>query len=359
MLFGFLRRQDWFLNGALAVLALASLTVMKSAGGGQFSQQLIWFVIGFVIVFASAAFDWRIIVNYRWMLFLFYGIVVVLLASTLIFAPEIRNVRGWLVLGEFRFQPSELAKVSLIILLSYFFAKRHVRIAHAATLMVSLVYAAIPAAIVFLQPDWGSALVLLGVWVSYLLVSGIKWRHLLIGCVIIAVLFFISWNFMLQDYQKERVIGFLEPAYDPLGVNWGVIQAKIAIGSAGILGKGFGQGTQLQLGFLPEPTTDFIFAALTEEWGLAGAFIVVGAFLVLATRAVRIGLMATNAFSQFVSLGTAALFLIEFFLNVGSNIGFVPVIGVTFPFLSYGGSSLLTKSILVGIMQSIASRSKF
>jgi len=125
------------------------------------------------------------------------------------------------------------------------------------------------------------------------------------------------------------------------------------------LGKGFGQGTQLQLGFLPEPTTDFIFAALIEEWGILGALVVVGVFVLVVARIVRIGLIAPHGFSQFVSLGASALLLMEFFLNVGSNIGFVPVVGVTFPFLSYGGSSLLTKYILVGIMQSIASRSKF
>jgi len=229
----FLKRQDWILNGALAVLAFASLVVMRSVGGEQFVQQLIWFAIGFLVIFISAAFDWRIIVNYRWILFLFYDLVLILLLFTLFFAPEIRNVRGWLTLGSLRFQPSELAKVSLIILLSYFFAKRHVKIAHPATLAVSFVYAAAPAAIIFLQPDWGSALVLIGIWIAYLLVSGIKWKHLAIGCVILGLLFLVAWSFMLQDYQKERVIGFLKPAYDPLGVNWGVIQAKIAIGSAG------------------------------------------------------------------------------------------------------------------------------
>ena len=202
-------------------------------------------------------------------------------------------------------------------------------------------------------------LVLLGVWIGFLLVSGIRWRHLVVGLGLFLLFTALSWNFLLKDYQKERIIGFLEPAYDPLGINYSVIQSKIAIGSGGLLGKGFRQGTQTQLGFLTEPTTDFIFAALIEEWGLVGGFLALALFLLIVFRIVKIGLGAENNFSKLLSLGTVILFLLEFSLNVGSNIGFSPVVGVTFPFLSYGGSSLLTKAMLIGIIQSIEARSRF
>ncbi len=161
------------------------------------------------------------------------------------------------------------------------------------------------------------------------------------------------WQVILKDYQKAMISGFFFPGRDPLGVNYNVIQAKIAIGSAGLFGKGFSQGTQVQLGFLPEAQTDFIFAALIEEWGLLIGIIFVIIFVFLILKIIKIGLEADNNFNRFICLGAAILFNVQFIFNVGSNLGLTPVIGMTFPFLSYGGSSLLTNLILVGIIQSI------
>jgi len=353
------KRQDWVLNALILALAFFSLTTIFSAERSSFFSQLIWFIIAFLIIFSLSQIDWQPIANYKWMIFGFYFFTVVLLLSTLVFAPFIRQSRGWLVFGPFQFQPSELAKVSLLILLTYFFAKRHIGIAHLKTLVISFVYFFIPGLIILIQPDWGSALVLFGLWIGFLLISGIRWRHLLIGAALLVILGFASWSFLFADYQKERIIGFLEPSYDPLGVNYSVIQSKIAIGSAGIFGKGFMQGTQTQLGFLTESSTDFIFAALVEEWGFLGGFFLLLVFLILIFKIIRIGLNSNNNFSQLICLGTVILFLMEFIINIGSNIGLLPVVGVTFPLFSYGGSSLLTKAILLGIIQSIAVRNKF
>lgn len=354
-----LKRHDWLLNLAVLILAALSLLIIYSVSQEQFFQQLIWFVIGFAAIFLVSQIDWRIIVNYRWMIFGFYAAVVALLLVALFFAPVIRESRSWIVIGNFQFQPSELAKAALIILLAYFFAKRHIGIAHLRNLAMSFIYFLIPALLIFLQPDWGSALVLLGIWIGFLLISGIRSKHLAVGFIIFAVLGIVSWNFFLKDYQRERIIGFLEPAYDPLGVNYSVIQSKIAIGSAGFFGKGFRQGTQAQLGFLTEPSTDFVLAAFIEEWGFLGGLVLIAAFLFLVFRIISVGLRSEDNFSKLFSLGTVILLLVEFGLNVGSNIGFSPVVGVTFPFVSYGGSSLLTKSILIGIIQSLAAKTKF
>jgi len=354
----FLKYQDWFLNGALIVLAAASLLTIFSVAENLFLTQAAWFAIGFGIIFLGARIDWRTIQNYRWMIFGFYFLTMGLLIAALFFAPVIRESKSWLVLGPLRFQPSELAKVALILLFAYFFARRHIGIAHLGNLATSFAYFAVPTALIFLQPDWGSALVFGGLWVGFLLVSGIRWRHLAVGTLVVIIMGILSWNFFLADYQKERILGFLNPSYDPLGVNWSVLQSKIAIGSAGFFGKGFNQGTQTQLGFLPEPATDFIFAAFVEEWGFLGGVTVVVAFLFLIFQLIKIGLRSENNFSQYISLGTAILFILEFIFNIGSNLGLLPVVGVTFPFLSYGGSSLLTKAILIGIIQSTAVRTK-
>ena len=164
------------------------------------------------------------------------------------------------------------------------------------------------------------------------------------------------WQSVLQDYQKERIVGVFFSERDVLGINYSVIQSKIAIGSAGFFGKGFNQGTQIQLGFLPEAQTDFIFAALIEEWGIFGGMLIIAAFMFLILRIITIGMETDNNFNRFLCLGTVVLFGVQFVLNVGSNLGLTPVIGVTFPFLSYGGSSILINLILIGIIQSIATR---
>lgn len=353
-----IKYHDWFLNAALILLALFSLLIIFSVAPSLFWQQAFWFLISFGIIFLFSNLNWRIIVNYRWIIFSFYFLTIILLLATLFFAPVIRQSRGWLVLGSFQLQPSELAKVALIVLLSYFFAKRHIGIAHVKNIAISFIYAAIPAFIVFRQPDWGSALILIGLWIGFLLVSGLRWRHLSIGIIVLIVFAALSWSFFLQDYQKERIIGFLEPAHDPLGVNYNVIQSKIAIGSSGFFGMGFRQGTQAQLKFLPESSSDFIFAAFAEEWGLVGGLVILSLFTFIIIRIVKIGLKSENNFSKLICLSAAILFLLEFFFNVGSNLGFSPVVGVTFPFFSYGGSSLLTKSLLVSIIQQSAIRIK-
>ena len=350
---GFLIKFDWKLNLAVLFLIAAGLTSLLSAAPSLFSKQLLWVISGFILMFLIIRFDWRPFINYRSVIYGLYFLSILLLIITYFLAPAIRGTRGWLTFGSVHFQVSEFTKLVLIILFAHFFSRKYVGIGRLSNLITSFIYFLIPAALVALQPDFGSALILFCLWFGFLLVSGIKYRHLIIALIIFSILGIIIWQSVLKDYQKERVLGFFFPGRDPLGTNYSVIQSKIAIGSAGLFGKGFSQGTQTQLGFLPEAQTDFIFAAFVEEWGLVAGFTIILAFIVLVLRIIKIGLATDNNFNRFICLGTVILFTIQFVFNVGSNLGLLPIIGVTFPFLSYGGSSLLTNLILVGIIQTI------
>ncbi|RJP43826.1 hypothetical protein C4587_02545 [Candidatus Parcubacteria bacterium] len=214
-----------------------------------------------------------------------------------------------------------------------------------------------PAGLVVIQPDLGSAAVLFGIWFGFLLVSGLPPRRVVVALLAFAIAGGFAWSNVLQEYHRERIMGLFYPERDALGVNYSMIQSKIAIGSGGFLGKGYGQGSQTQLGFLTEPATDFAFAALIEEWGLASGVVVLGAFLALIYGILKIGMAAEHNFEKFVCLGTALAFIAQFLLNAGSATGITPVVGVTFPFLSYGGSSLLTSFFLVALINAIQRRS--
>jgi len=354
-----LKRQDWSLNLIILLLAVLSLTIISSISLRLFWQQLAWFVVGFILIFLMSQFDFRAFPNLRWLISGIYFFAIFLLILTFIFAPVIRNSRSWLVVGPLRYQTSEFSKFALIIALAYFFSKRHVGIAHVSNLILSFVYLLIPAAFILMQPDLGNAIILFGIWAGFLLVSGIRWRHLILGLIIFSLVGVFFWNFFLKDYQKERILALFSPSRDPLGINYSVTQSKIAIGSAGFFGKGYGQGTQVQLGFLPEAATDFTFSAFIEEWGFFGGLILIAAFLFLIFRLIKIGFEGKENFPKFVCLGIVILFLLQFALNTGSALGLLPVVGVTFPFFSYGGSSLLTNFLLVAIIQSLITRSKY
>lgn len=355
----YLKRLDWGLLLPIIFLAAASLTVVASAAPRLLPQQAMWFAVGIVAAALLSGIDVRPLLNYRSAVYGIYIGAIVLLLVTALVAPSIRNTRSWIVIGGAQIQTSEFAKVALIIALSYFFAKQHRNIAYVSNILISFLYVAIPAFLVARQPDLGTALILGAIWIGYLFVSGIRPRHIAIGLAIAIVVGIVGWSHFLKPYQKERVLGLFDPSRDPLGVNYNVIQSKIAIGSGGFFGKGFGQGTQVQLGFLPEAHTDFIFSALVEEWGLLGGMLVIAAFLLLLLRMIWIALESGNNFSRLMCLGVIIMFLAHFVMNMGSATGLFPVVGVPFPFLSYGGSNLLTSFILIGIIQSIAIRKAF
>lgn len=349
-----------FLPGLLVptlLLATASLVTLSSLALALFWHQLLWYILGFGLFFLLYFLDWRPLVNHRSVGWTIYAFMMLLLVATFLFAPTIRATRSWLVLGPFQIQPAELAKGALIIVFAQYFARRHIGIAKLQHLIVPFFYFLLPAGLILLQPDMGSTLILFGIWFGFLLVSGLPLRRLLMLGVLFAIGGAILWGFFLKGYQRDRLIGFFVPERDPLGVNYNVIQSKIAIGSAGLLGKGYGQGSQVQLGFLPEAKTDFIFSAFIEEWGIVSGALLVGVFLFLIYHILRTGMEAERNFEKFICLGTAITLAVHFIINAGEAVGLMPVIGVTFPFLSYGGSNLLLNFLLLGIINSIAVRS--
>jgi len=353
------RKFDWILFSALLALAAASLTILASINAVLFSRQLVWYALAFLVILLGSRLDWRGLIRepvFRYGVFWFS---VTLLLAVDLFGKTVRGVTSWLQFGGFQFEPSELAKFALILVLAGFFSRRHVAAWVGRNIAFSFFYAALPAALVAVQPDFGSALVIFGVWVGFLLLSGVNYKRFLLGLVVALLAAALMWGFFLKPYQKERILGFVNPERDPLGVNYNVIQSKIAIGSAGFWGKGFGEGTQAHLGFLPEAETDFIFAAFVEEWGIFGGLAVIVAFFTVIWRLTVIGLRALSNDYKFIVLGTAFVLTIHFFLNMGSNLGFLPVTGINFPYLSYGGSSILTIAALVSIVEKIKLESSY
>lgn len=348
-----LQRMDWFILGALFFLAAVSLVTLGSYGNGYLQKQILWYVIAFLIVFAGAFIDWGWLVRWPVLQYGLYWVAVGLLVVSNLQSHIIRGARSWIVIGGFQFEPSELAKVALILLLAGFFTRRHLAAWRTKYLFTSGFYALLPAALIAIHPDLGSTIIVVSIWIGFVLMSGINKKRFLVGLLLAALALVLVWVAFLKPYQKDRLTAFLSPNRDPLGINYNVIQAKVAIGSAGFLGKGFGEGTQVHLHFLPESQTDFIFAAFTEEWGFLGATLLILTFLLIFYRLMDIGLRAGSNEEKFLILGAFLIIFVQFLINIGSNIGLVPVTGITLPFVSYGGSSLLTVAVLVSIIQHI------
>jgi rod shape determining protein RodA len=269
----------------------------------------------------------------------------------------IRNARNWIVIGPISIQPVELMKAALIFLYAIYFRRRHLAVARWQNIVTSFIFFIVPAAIAVRLPDLGSAVIFFGIWFGFLLLLGLPFRRVLATVAVFAVAGIFIWTFVLRDYHRARIIGFFYPQQNTLGVNYSVTQSRIAIGSAGFWGKGYKQGTQAELGFLSEPTEDFIFAAFIEEWGIFGGLVVLGAFFFLIWQILGIGSLAEENFAKCICIGVAVMFSVQFFLNAGSATGLLPVIGVTFPFLSYGGTSMVVDCFLLAMVNSIRKRS--
>lgn len=341
----------------LGILLGASLLTLSAISTAFFVTQLVWVALGLVVVGALYIIDWRGLISSPRLVGALYAFSILLLGVVLFVGPVVRNVRGWLVVGPVSFQPVEFAKFALILLYAQYFSRAHLRIARYSTMAWSFCLAAIPGLLTMLQPDLGSAVILFGLWFGLLIVSGLPWRRIALTLALAVLVALLMWFFALAPYQKARIMGVIYPQEDALGINYSANQAKIAIGSAGMWGKGYGQGSQTQLGFLTEPQGDFVLAAFIEEWGWGGGLVVLLALLALIFELLRVGLRAGSNTEKFICLGSALLFVLQFAVNAGSTVGLLPVVGVTFPFLSYGGSSLLTNMALIAIVNAIARRS--
>ena len=345
---------DWLLLSAAVVLVVFGLVTMDSFSSANifFERQVIWLVVSIAIFFGASFLDWSFLkrTNVVAMIFFFVSILLLLLLAL---GHAINGAKSWFNFGLISFEPVDLAELSLVILIAKYFSRRHVEIANIRHIIVSGVYAIVLAALVALQPDFGGAVVIMAVWFGMVLVSGISKKHLVVLVIVAATVFALLWNFGLAPYQKNRVLTFLHPLADIQGAGYNARQATIAIGSGGILGKGVGYGTQSRLKFLPEYQTDFIFAAFAEEWGFVGVIVFFAVFGVLIWRIIVSAYRGATNFETFFGLGLAALITAHLFINVGMNMGLLPVTGITLPFVSYGGSHLATSFMSLGILVSM------
>ncbi|PIV65239.1 MAG: rod shape-determining protein RodA [Candidatus Nealsonbacteria bacterium CG_4_8_14_3_um_filter_37_36] len=354
------KRLDWILIVvAILLVGIGFLSIYSSSLGKgdflNFKKQVIFFGIGFFLMIILSFFDWRELREDPYLVLILYLICLFSLAGLFFFAPEIRGVRSWYKVGPISIDPIEFTKIVLIILLAKYFSKRHIEMYQVRHIFLSGFYLLLPAILIFLQPDLGQVIILIAFWVGVLLISGIKLRHFLILILCFLLIFILSWNFLLKDYQKERILSFLIP-FEPLGVSWSQNQAKIAIGSGGIFGQGIGKGSQTQYGFLPEPQTDFIFSAIAEEMGLIGVSVLLFLFSILLWRIIKIAIDSQSNFSRLFASGFSILLISQIFIHIGMNLGISPIIGIPLPLISYGGSSLIAIFIGLGILQSIKTR---
>jgi rod shape determining protein RodA len=340
----------------VSILLACSLLVVSSVSRHLFMLELLWIGLAVVMVFIISKLNMRLLANSRWFLYFLYIIGIGLLVYVLLYGPVIRNVRSWVVWGPVNFQPIEFVKVSLILLYASYLSRKYIGIEQWRTVIISAIYFVIPAFLVAMQPQLGSSLVLFGVWYGTLLVSGLPWRRTVALFAIFLVGGVLLWHFALHDYQRNRIKGFLYPNKDVLGINYHATQSKVAIGSSGFFGKGYRQGTQVQLGFLAVPESDFAFATLMEEWGLLGGIVFIGAYAWLILRIFQIAESANNNFERYVCLGTVITITLQFLINTGSETGLLPVIGLPIPFLSYSGSALMANMFLIGLVH-LASKS--
>lgn len=358
----YLKKLDWVLIiSALLITGMGLLSIYSSSISRgdflNFKKQIIFFGIGFFLMIFFIFFDWRILRDDPYFILALYFFCLLLLAGLFFFAPEIRGVKSWYKLGPISIHPIEFTKVILIILLAKYFSIRHIEMYRIKHIFLSGVYVLAPAILVFLQPDLGSVLILAALWGGILIISGIKIRHFLILCLCFLLILILSWFFLLRDYQKERIISFLQPQLaDPLKIGWSQNQAKIAIGSGGLFGQGLGSGSQTQYGFLPEPQTDFIFAAIAEEMGLLGISVLLFLFSILLWRIFRIALSSASNFPRLFASGFAILLISQIFIHIGMNLGILPIIGISLPLVSYGGSSLIATLFALGVLESIKAR---
>jgi rod shape determining protein RodA len=352
----FFRKFDWLLFAPAAILCAIGLVAIYSTDLGQaggdfanFKKQLVAFLLGLLLLFAAAFFDYRQARSAK--NFLYFAGAGVLLA-VLIFGATIRGTRGWFVLGPLSFQPVEVAKIILVIFLAEYFSREGRRLHTLGSVAKSFIAAAIFIGLVMSQPDLGSSIILFLSWFGILALSRVKRWHFLIVFILLLAVAIAAWFFVLEPYQKERIAVFVNPELDPLGSGYNIKQSIIAIGSGGLWGKGVGFGSQSQLRFLPESNTDFIFALVAEEMGFFIVAVMLFLYGLFFWRIFKIMRESRDDFTAYLAAGFLIIFISETVINIGMNLGLAPITGLALPFVSSGGSSLLSKLLMVGILES-------
>jgi rod shape determining protein RodA len=346
---------DWFALAAAISISLLGLLTMRPFEGDAssfFDRQMLWIGVGVFAFFIAAIPEYGFLRRTS-VVSLLYGGAIALLAAIFLFGVVVKGAQQRFDLGIFAIQPADFAKLILIIVLAKYFARRHVAIANVRHILVSGAYAAVICGLVFLQPDFGGAIIIASIWFGMILVAGISWKHLATLLTIGVVSAGLLWQYGLAEYQQARVLTFLNPLADIQGAGYNAYQSTIAVGSGEILGKGIGLGTQSKLRFLPEYQTDFIFAAYAEEWGFIGVLFLFGLYGILIIRTLALTMQGPDNFVMLYGAGVAIMFTSHFLVHVGMNMGLLPVTGTTTPFMSYGGSHLLTEFLSLGILMGL------
>lgn len=344
---------------SVAVLSGLGLLAIWTVDLGQdpeqffnFKKQLTFVLSGIVLSLGLTLVDFR---AFRSLARLLYLVGFALLAGVLVIGVTIRGTQGWFGFGGFTFQPVEFAKVILIVVLARYLSKK----AHVIDLKVVLnvaILAGLYVALTAMQPDFGSVLVLLAIAAAMLLFANVPRQYVLVGIMLLVILSILLWNFGLQDYQKARLVSFVDPESDPFGRGYNIRQSVIAVGSGGFFGRGLGEGSQSQLRFLPEAQTDFVFAVLAEQLGFFAVLLILGAYLVILWRLALIFKRTADGFALFCTAGFLIMVFVQTFLNIGMNIGLLPIVGLPLPFVSLGGSAMLANFLMLGVVQSIKVR---
>lgn len=356
-----LKNLDWWLIGAVVMLLCIGLVLIDSATHSyavttgkawHVQRQSIFMILGIIMVIVSLRFDYQDIKPYTKYLYLFN---IALLVGVMAFGKTQLGAQRWIQIGSFSFQPSEFSKVFLIICLADFIDKRTEWLENFKDYIPIFLYILLPFILVMKQPDLGTSLTFIAIFIGMVFVCGFKWKWIAICTSLFVAMLPLFWR-ILKDYQKNRIRVFINPELDPRGSGYHVIQSKIAIGSGALWGKGWLEGTQSQLNFLPENHTDFIFAVAGEEFGFIGTSVIVLLYFVIIWRGIVIALNAPDDFGTLLAVGVTSMFMFHILVNIGMTSGIMPVTGVPLPFLSYGVSSLTTNMMLIAILLNINTR---
>ena len=370
--FKILNKIDWNLLFATFLIPVLGLIILYSAGfnhdidfsNATFFQkafaskvcfkQLVFMLAGLVVLTIVASISPNFFANFS---FLFYSVGVTLLLAVSLFGVVSKGSRRWLDFGPLHLQPSEMMKIGVILALARYLSKNPPPKGGYTLIQLILPFAIflVPMAFIIKQPDLGTGLAVGGIGFMMVLFMGINWKALLFMFLTACAIIPIGWS-KLHDYQKNRIINLFDPDFDPKGSGYHVAQSKIAVGSGQIFGKGFLKGTQTQLEFLPEHTTDFIFSVVGEEWGLVGCIVVILSYLYLLSRILSIAGKSRDLFQSLVVVGVGALIFFHAFINLGMVVGILPVVGIPLPLFSYGGSSIITMLLGIGLVMGVSVR---
>jgi rod shape determining protein RodA len=344
-------------SGLLLIVGLALLYATSLSGDTLyvFYRQLLFAGIGLVLFLFFCFYNYHAVIKVNWAV---YAVFIVVLLFVLLFGRQIRGSSRWIDFGFFRFQPAEFVKLVVIVALAHMLFLLRGQINHWRNILLTVFCMLAPALLVLFEPDLGSTIVIGFIWLGMLLISPIKKKYVLIVLVVLLCVAGLGWKFVLKDYQRQRVEVFLNPTLDPQGKGYNVRQAVIAVGSGRLFGRGLGQGLQSQLKFLPERQTDFMFASSSEEIGFVGSIALLILYYFLFRRLIYVMKNARDDAALYITGGVLCMLFVQVVVNVGMNIGLLPVTGIPLPLISYGGSSLLVVMISLGLVQNIARQSQ-